>query len=44
MRDWQTFIAEETRKTTTYETVDETAGKARIPVRRAKELILERGL
>jgi hypothetical protein len=44
MRDWQTFIAEEMRKTTTYELVDETAGKARIPVERAKELILERGL
>jgi len=44
VRDWQTFIAEETRKTTTYELVDETAGKARIPVERAKELILERGL
>jgi hypothetical protein len=44
MRDWQNFIAEETRKTTTYELVDETAGKARIPVERAKELILERGL
>jgi hypothetical protein len=44
MRDWENFIAEETRKTTTYEIVDETAGKARIPVERAKELILERGL
>jgi hypothetical protein len=44
MRDWENFIAEETRKTTTYELVDETAGKARIPVERAKELILERGL
>jgi hypothetical protein len=44
VRDWQNFIAEETRKTTTYELVDETAGKARIPVERAKELILERGL
>jgi len=44
MRDWENFIAEETRKTTTYELVDETAGKARIPVERAKELILEQGL
>ena len=44
MRDWENFVAEETRKTTTYELVDETAGKARIPVERAKELILERGL
>jgi hypothetical protein len=44
MRDWENFIAEETRKTTTYELVDETAGKARIPVERAKELILQRGL
>ena len=44
VRDWQNFIAEETRKTTTYELVDETAGKARIPVERAKELILQRGL
>ena len=44
MRDWENFIAEETRKTTTYELVDETAGKARIPVERAQELILERGL
>jgi hypothetical protein len=44
MRDWEKFIAEETRKTTTYEILDETAGKARIPVERAKELILERGL
>jgi hypothetical protein len=44
MRDWQNFIAEETRKTTTYEILDETTGKVRIPVERAKELILERGL
>ena len=44
MRDWENFVAEETRKTTTYELVDETAGKARIPVERAKELILEQGL
>jgi hypothetical protein len=44
MRDWENFIAEETRKTTTYEIVDETTGKVRIPVERAKELILERGL
>jgi hypothetical protein len=44
MRDWENFIAEETRKTTTYELVDETTGKVRIPVERAKELILERGL
>ncbi len=44
MRDWENFVAEETRKTTTYEILDETAGKARIPVERAKELILERGL
>ncbi|BCW96636.1 MAG: hypothetical protein WHS44_12335 [Fimbriimonadales bacterium] len=44
MRDWEKFAAEETRKTTTYELVDETTGKARIPVERAKELILQRGL
>jgi len=44
MRDWENFVAEETRKTTTYELMDETAGKARIPVERAKELILQRGL
>jgi hypothetical protein len=44
VRDWQNFIAEETRKTTTYEILDETTGKVRIPVERAKELILERGL
>jgi hypothetical protein len=44
MRDWERFIAEETRKTTTYEIIDETTGKVRIPVERAKELILKRGL
>jgi hypothetical protein len=44
VRDWQNFIAEETRKTTTYEILDETTGKVRIPVERAKELILKRGL
>ena len=44
MRDWEKFMAEETRKTTTYELLDETTGKARIPVERAKELILQRGL
>jgi hypothetical protein len=44
MRDWEKFIAEETRKTTTYEILDETTGKVRIPVERAKELILKRGL
>lgn len=44
MRDWEKFIAEETRKTTTYELLDETTGKVRIPVERAKELILKRGL
>jgi len=44
MRDWEKFIAEETRKTTTYEIIDETTGKVRIPVERAKELILKRGL
>lgn len=44
MRDWERFAAEEQRKTTTYEIVDEAAGKARIPVERAKELILQKGL
>jgi hypothetical protein len=44
MRDWEKFIAEEIRKTTTYEILDETTGKVRIPVERAKELILKRGL
>ncbi|MFN4033756.1 MAG: hypothetical protein ACK4ME_09125 [Fimbriimonadales bacterium] len=44
MRDWEQFAAEEQRKTTTYEIVDEATGKARIPVERAKELILQKGL
>jgi hypothetical protein len=44
MRDWERFYAEELRKTTTYEIVDETTGKVRIPVERAKELILQKGL
>lgn len=44
VRDWERFAAEEQRKTTTYEIVDEAAGKARIPVERAKELILQKGL
>lgn len=43
MRDWENFIAEETRKTTTYELLDEATGKVRIPVERAKELMLQRG-
>ncbi len=44
MRDWEKFYAEEVRKTTTYEIVDEATGKVRIPVERAKELILQQGL
>lgn len=44
MRDWEKFAAEEQRKTTTYEILDEAAGKVRIPVERAKELILQKGL
>lgn len=44
MRDWERFYAEEVRKTTTYEIVDEATGKVRIPVERAKELILQKGL
>ncbi len=44
MRDWEKFNAEEIRKTTTYELLDETTGKVRIPVERAKELILQKGL
>ncbi|MFN3690272.1 MAG: hypothetical protein ACK4UU_05020 [Fimbriimonadales bacterium] len=44
MRDWERFYAEEVRKTTTYELLDETTGKVRIPVERAKELILQKGL
>lgn len=44
MRDWERFYAEEIRKTTTYEVIDETTGKVRIPVERAKELILQKGL
>ncbi|GIV09065.1 MAG: hypothetical protein KatS3mg019_1156 [Fimbriimonadales bacterium] len=44
MRDWEKFAAEEQRKITTYEIVDEASGKARIPVDRAKELILQKGL
>lgn len=44
VRDWEKFIAEETRKTTTYELLDEATGKVRIPVERAKELTLQRGL
>lgn len=44
MRDWEKFAAEEQRKTTTYEILDETTGKVRIPVERAKELILQKGL
>lgn len=43
VRDWERFYAEEMRKTTTYEILDETTGKVRIPVERAKELILQKG-
>ncbi len=44
MRDWERFVQEERRKTTTYGWIDQGAGKARIPIERAKELIVERGL
>lgn len=43
MQDWEKFHAQEMEKTTTY-SVDMGTGLARIPVERAKELILERGL
>jgi hypothetical protein len=43
MRDWENFIAEETRKTTTYELVDETAGKARIPSNARRNLFWSGG-
>jgi hypothetical protein len=43
MQDWEKFHAQEIEKTTTY-AVDPNTGVARIPVERAKELILERGL
>ncbi len=43
MQDWEKFYAQEIEKTTTY-AVDPNTGVARIPVERAKELILERGL
>lgn len=44
MRDWENFYREEIRKTTTYGWQDQTMTRARIPVERAKQLILERGL
>ncbi len=43
IRDWEQFYAQELEKTTTY-SVDPKTGIARIPVERAKELILQRGL
>jgi len=43
MRDWEQFYAQEIEKTTTY-SVDPRTGTARIPVERAMELILQRGL
>ncbi|GBC91948.1 hypothetical protein HRbin15_00408 [bacterium HR15] len=43
MQDWEKFYAQEIEKTTTY-SVDPKTGIARIPVERAKELILQRGL
>mgnify|MGYP000651631231 FL=1 len=43
MQDWEKFYAQELEKTTTY-SVDPKTGTARIPVERAKELILQRGL
>ncbi len=43
MKDWEQFYAQEIEKTSRY-AVDPRTGKARIPVERAKELILQRGL
>ncbi len=43
MRDWEQFHAQQIEKITTY-AVDPKTGTARIPVERAKELILQRGL
>ena len=44
MRDWENFVREETRKTTTYGWQDALMTRARIPVERAKQIILEKGL
>lgn len=44
MRDWESFYREEIRKTTTYGWQDQAMTRARIPVERAKEIILEKGL
>ncbi len=43
-RDWQEMLAAENELLTRYEWIDQDAGVARIPIDRAMELLLERGL
>jgi hypothetical protein len=42
--DWQTFHASELRKLSSYGWVDQGAGMVRIPIDRAMDLLVERGL
>jgi hypothetical protein len=43
-RDWREMLAEQNRLLTSYEWVDQGEGVARIPIDRAMQLLLERGL
>lgn len=43
-RDWQQMLAEETQRLHSYAWVNQSAGTVRIPIERAIELTLERGL
>lgn len=44
VKDWKEFAAQEEAKINTYKWVDLNTGKAQIPVERAKELAIEKGL
>ena len=43
-RDWQTMMAEDNQLLNSYGWVDQQAGTVRIPIERAMDLVLERGL
>jgi hypothetical protein len=44
VKDWEEFAKQEEAKVKTYKWVDMNTGKAQIPVERAKEIALEKGL
>lgn len=44
LKDWKEFAAKEEAKINSYKWVDLNTGKAQIPVERAKEIVLKKGL